>query len=166
MTPRPSHEPRDPSEGRRRDDAGFTLLELIVALGLMALILAVTLPTLRDQRNRVRLQPLAAQLITDLKRARTAAMTAGKPATFIVEPATHSYRVEGVTRSTILPAAAALSLTVSTEGLRPSPAGRVIFYPDGSSTGGRLSLGDGSGRSVVLTIQWLTGAITQTENAK
>lgn len=144
-------------------DAGFTLLELIVTLGVLALALALSVPNLRGSGQRQRLQPLAAELITGLKRARAAAIAEGHPVAFVIEPATHSYRIDGVTRSVVLPAGTALTLTPPGTALRETPAGRMIFYPDGSASGGQLVLANSQGARVGLAIEWLNGTIRMSE---
>jgi general secretion pathway protein H len=40
-----------------------------------------------------------------------------------------------------------------------SQIGSIRFNPDGSSTGGRISLADG-GRAITIGVDWLTGRIT------
>ena len=40
--------------------------------------------------------------------------------------------------------------------------GAIRFYPDGSSSGGRISLRHGA-RATVIDVNWLTGKITSAE---
>ena len=57
-----------------------------------------------------------------------------------------------------LPADVALGLyTTSTETLDEG-TGRIRFFPDGSSTGGRVTL-IGQGQTRVVDINWLTGEV-------
>jgi general secretion pathway protein H len=49
-------------------------------------------------------------------------------------------------------------LTVSGER-RNAETGGIRFNPDGSSTGGRVSIGDGR-RSIAVGVDWLTGRVS------
>ena len=105
------------------------------------------------------LQLLAEQLTGDLKRARSAAMIGNRPVALINEPATHSYRVEGVGRPVRLPRTATLTLRTATSRSNEAGADRLVFFPDGSATGGQIALSDAAGQTSVLTVDWLTGMV-------
>lgn len=150
----------------RHGEAGFTLLELIVTLTILAMTLALAVPNFRGSNSRARLQPLVAELITNLKRAHATAKSTGKPVAFVVEPASHGYRIENVASTVVLPPGAALSITPPSRGLRQTPPGRMIFYPDGSSSGGQITISDERGRKIVLSVEWLNGTIRASGGAQ
>ena len=145
--------------GRAHPQAGFTLLELLVALGILALAMGVALPSLRSANQTARIEPLTAQITADLKRARTAAMAGNRPVALAIDPALHGYTIPAISYQAKLPAAASLSLTTPRGGQKASQAGQVTFFPDGSSTGGQLTIANRSGESMTLSIEWLTGAV-------
>ena len=140
-------------------ESGFTLLELVVSLALIAMAASVAILNVRQTSGQVRLGPLATQLGTDLKRARTAAMTSNKPVAFMLDPKAHGYRLEGLGRGVTLPRGADLSLAVNRDGPRAADHGQVVFFPDGSATGGQFTLTNSQGESRVLIVQWLTGTV-------
>ncbi len=143
-------------------DAGVTLLELLVVLGIIALVMGLALPSLIATRDQVRLKPLAAQITADLKRARVASIMRGVPVALIVDPKSHSYSVEGSSRSTALPPASTVIWSMPRGSSKFSPATQIVFYPDGSATAGQLTLGDDHAQKLVLTINALTGSVTRT----
>ena len=143
---------------KRSGETGVTLLELIVVMGLLALALGVALPNLRPATERAPLRLVAEQLTGDLKRARTAAMIGNRPVALIFEPASHTYRIDGAGRPVRLPRTFTLTMRSATAG----SVDRLVFFPDGSATGGQLALRDAAGQTAVLTLDWLTGMVRQT----
>jgi general secretion pathway protein H len=144
---------------RAHQTAGFSLIELVVAMALMALALGIALPGLRLSGQRVRLEPLTLSIAADLRRARTAALMGGRAVVVAIDPAIHGYRIDGASRPVKLPAGAVVSLTTPRFSQKSAGAGQVTFFPDGSSTGGRFTIGDGTGNTMLLSVEWLTGAI-------
>jgi general secretion pathway protein H len=146
------------SSGQR----GFTLLELLVVLTIMALVTAVGMPLLRGGHDGVTVRREVTVLANELRRARQSALT----------NATGSGIEFDLARRTLRPAAGALrrlpdGLAVSVDTTRSQTvdrqAGRIWFYPDGSSTGGRVTLADG--RHVYrIDIDWITGRVTTSSN--
>ena len=64
-----------------RPQRGFTIIELITVIVILAIILAFAIPSMRDLIQRNRLVSQTNDLITDLKLTRTNALTTGMPAT-------------------------------------------------------------------------------------
>lgn len=86
---------RDP-QYQRVAAGGFTLLELMIVLTLIALMLAIAWPSLRRPLDRSEPQEAARQLVEDLGRARFHAIETGRTMVFRYEP--------GGTRYEIMPA--------------------------------------------------------------
>ena len=143
-------------------DAGFSLVELMVALAIFALAVGVAAPAFRGPNERERLRLLTLTLASDLRLARTNAVLLRRPVSFAVLPALHAYRVDGDGSPIHLPASVGLALSSVRQTSSAADAGGIVFYPDGSSTGGRLTLSD-HGASVTLGVEWLTGVVTLEE---
>jgi general secretion pathway protein H len=146
---------------KAHSEAGFTLLELIITLGVLALVMSLAVPALRVANQRTRLDPLTAQIVADLKHARAAAMASNRPVALAIDSKMPGYKIAALSVQVRLPPAAVLSLTTPRDGQRSTGAGQITFFPDGSSTGGRFTLGDGSGDQRTLSVEWLTGAVHQ-----
>ena len=142
----------------QRTDAGFTLLELLVVLAIMALTVALAAASIRLSRGGPRLQPLAVILAADIRSARTEAITSNRPVGVNFDVKSHAYRI-GAGRAVALPRTIAFKLATSEEFRRPTDVGHLVFFPDGSSTGGQLTLSDPN-LSITLMIDWLTGSVT------
>lgn len=139
-------------------DAGFTLLELVVTLGLVALTLALALPAMRAATDQSRYKVVVARLAADLRTARALAMTSGRTVAFQLAPAERSYTLAGRLRWPF-PPAVGVSLR-SPAALRPrAGASQIDFFPDGSSSGGRLAVTEHAATSTIA-VDWLSGAVS------
>lgn len=138
--------------------AGFTLLELIIVLTIAGLAASVAASSFRGDKGGVRLRPLTSVLAADLRLARTRAIAQNHVTSFVYEPQSRTYRVDGAKVATRVPETMNLKMTTAgaTSG---NGAVRMEFFPDGSSSGGQIVLTDKGGASAILTVQWLTGAI-------
>ena len=138
---------------------GFTLLELMVVLALLALLMGLVLPglqrTVKKERDRATLR----QLTLVLRLARSQAATTRQRVRVFVNRETGRYWLEGSDRRGIL------------TGMRLGEArlvwqdqshrqGYVAFYGDGSSSGGKLALEDTTGRRYNLEVEIITGKVS------
>ena len=142
----------------RPDEAGFTLIELMVCLALVAVTLAMASPLLMHMQSGFAFRGAARDLADQMGQARARAIDKGRPAEFAIDLATGIYRGRP-DRTRRLPSGIQLTmLTVDGERIGRS-AGAIRFFPDGSSTGGGLELVQDSRRLDVL-VDWVTGRIT------
>ena len=65
--------------GQLHREAGFTLLEMIVVLAIMAMAIAFATSSISNSGGAVRLQPLAVRVAADLKLARADAISQNHP---------------------------------------------------------------------------------------
>lgn len=142
--------------GRRLDvdRRGFTLLELLVTLLVLAVALGLAVPTIGRSLEGVRTRAEVARFAALLRHAREQAITTRRPHSLVVEPSAHRVMILGgdeVRETRALPA----DLTVEAE---PPPALTVRFEPQGVSTGGTFWLSAGAVRYRV-TVDPLTGRV-------
>jgi general secretion pathway protein H len=142
-----------------RAQAGFTLLELMAVLALMALLMGLVLPGLvrswEREKNRAALRELTAALRT----ARSEAVTRGLKVRLFLNLKTGRYRLEGSTREGTL---TGMSLTdASLVWQNPEKSqGYIVFFGDGSSSGGKLGLVEPTGRRYLLEVEPITGKVS------
>ena len=110
---------------------GFSLLELIVVLAIVAAVSAVAAPHLSGAVRAASLTAGARELAASLRAARSEAVVQRREVAFVPR------------RDPRLAADA--------------PA--IRFFPDGSSSGGRLTL-RADGRSAHVEVDWLTGRVS------
>jgi general secretion pathway protein H len=152
----------------RRRVRGFTLIEALVVLALMAAAFALFAGALLGAMPGQQLRSATGQLAAEMRATRARAIATGIDQSFIVDTQARAWRSgasdalagEGgeARRSGTLPEALALGATVAREE-QPGPGVAAIrFFADGSSSGGRVVVrrGDAAWR---VDVNWLTGAV-------
>lgn len=143
-----------PTVGRQ---AGFTLIEMVVVLAILALALAIALPWSRKSAEAGRIESVATEVSAYLRLARTRAIASNDEVTVGLDLDGRRVRMAGWPRSIELPAHLAVELTAARRELRGRQAA-IRFYPDGSSTGGVIRLRDDR-KDIHLRVNWLTGLV-------
>jgi general secretion pathway protein H len=137
---------------------GFTLIEVIVTLALLGFALALVVRYKPPWSSGLGLEATAAELASGLRLARSEAIASNQSVAFDLDVKGHRYRV-GVGTERRLPANLSIELmTIAGEQLVPG-SGDIRFHPDGSSTGGRITLAAGQ-RRMAVGVDWLTGRIS------
>src|SRR5215470_4928166 len=118
---------------------GFTLIELLASLAVLGLALSLIAGYKPPWSRGLGLRATAAELAANLRLARSEAILSNRPVVLDLDLAGHRYRV-GTGTPRQLPADLSLELlTISGEVLN-AREGVIRFNPDGSSTGGRITL--------------------------
>jgi general secretion pathway protein H len=136
----------------RRHVAGFTLLELLVVLGIVGVVLG-TMIVARPNASGVRVNAVARTVLATLRLARAQAMERNTEIVVSIDPQART--VGSPQGKWQLPDGVHVVLTYAESETRAG-AGGLRFYPDGQSSGGEISLGL-RGKSARLTVSWLTG---------
>jgi general secretion pathway protein H len=136
---------------------GFTLLEMLVVLMLMALIAAVTIPTFSGV-STTELKTAAREVAAGLRLARGQAIAQRTESVLELDVVARSFRVPPDPRVHALPSGIDLKLFTAQRDLSTDQVGAVRFYPDGGSNGGRITLAAGE-RKLDVDVDWLTGRV-------
>lgn len=102
--------------------------------------------------------------MTALREARSGAISQGTSTAFRMDVARGDYRT-GAGAAHRLPAGVTLSLVTTDDNRQDGMHGTIRFFPDGSSSGGRLHLMRGD-RGLTTLVDWLTGRVSLEEDAR
>jgi len=138
--------------------AGYTLLEVLVVLGLMAMITAVSMPLLRGGADTGLIERTASRLAADLTTTRIAAIKQNIETHLDIDVAANSYSGTPHLSPRPLPPAVPIHVTADTGRASSSTVASIRFFPDGGSAGGRIMIGAGN-QCRIITIDRLTGLI-------
>jgi general secretion pathway protein H len=141
-----------------RRGAGFTMLELMVVLVLMVLVYAIVVPKISSVLPGTELKSAARELAAGLRKARSQAVTHKTEAALTLDVEQHQFEISGDTHNYTLPAKLDISLYTAQSELLQDKVGAIRFYPDGSSTGGRITVSLGE-RKYQVDVDWLTGQV-------
>lgn len=142
--------------------SGFTLFELLVVLAIVALMMALVPPLLSGLGPGTELRGAARQLAAGLRAARNMAIVHQQQARLLVDLDQRHFQVTGNRRKVSLPTGVAIKLYTAQSELVDATTANIRFFPDGSATGGHITLSDGRIHYTV-SVDWLTGRITVAE---
>ena len=137
---------------------GFTLLELLVVLFIVVLGFAMIGINLSSGSDATALKAAARDIVSALRYARGQALMSHQEATVAIDLAENSYTVSGRTKNYLIPNTIALTVVTAQSELTGNGLGNIRFFPDGSSTGGKITLEQGKA-AWEININWLTGQI-------
>jgi general secretion pathway protein H len=140
---------------------GFTLIELVVALAIAALAVALVPPALEKLRDGMHYRDTVRAVVTGLRAARERALTQGAEARYVVDLAGRRF---GPDTGPLQPLPAPLQLRLTVAGIewRADQVGAIRFLPQGGATGGSVDVLRADGSGVRVTVDWLSAAVSQT----
>lgn len=142
---------------------GFTLLEILIVISIIALSYMLIPKYFFSGVSGYELRSNARQVAGGLKLARDAAIYGRKPAFLSLDLANRSFTVDGDARAHKLHPELELKLFTAQDDLVSDTVGTIRFFADGSSNGGRVTVGSGA-RKYLIDIDWLTGRVTIDES--
>ncbi|MCH8035913.1 MAG: GspH/FimT family pseudopilin [Proteobacteria bacterium] len=135
---------------------GFTLIEIMVVMAILALMLVLISPNFSTALPGVSLKAAARTLAGSLRHARSRAIALNEEVALAIDVETRRYAIVGGKTSGKLPGKGEIRLFTAQSELIDATSGTIRFFPDGGSTGGGVTFIDGERRYRVL-VDWLTG---------
>ncbi len=136
---------------------GFTLIEIIAVVALVALATTVVLLSTTTGLEAARTRAASKELVTALRYTRTQAIVKRESQALTIDVENRTYEAPG--RAPVeLPRQLELKLLTAAQEQVDDQVGRIRFFPDGASTGGHVELIHGDARWRI-DINWLTGEV-------
>lgn len=132
----------------RRREAGFTLIEILVVLVILGLVAGLVLGRGPQRSATLDLRSQAGQLAQTLRGARGRAIATNRVVRVRIDVAQRRFAADGEAIRSLPP-----PMQIATT------AAVFAFAPDGSASGGRITLGEGSAR-IQVAVDWLTGRVS------
>lgn len=146
------------ARARASPEAGFTLIEMVVVLGVLALLVGLVAGFGRSPGGASKMRFAANEIAGALRLARSEAIINGRKSELSFDLANRSWQLRAGVRHA-LPAGVTARLVTIRDEVVDDAVARIGFWPDGSSSGGRLTL-DGEGRRITVGVDWLTGRVS------
>jgi general secretion pathway protein H len=137
---------------------GMSLIELLVVLAVLALVAAIALPRAQTLGRGPSVGMVASDIAVKLRTARSLAIAQNRDVSFVLDTDTRTYDVAGTGAPQSLPAAVDLSVTTARSHIREIKETHLVFFSDGTSSGGTIRLTDHH-QTVAVVVEWLTGAV-------
>ncbi len=140
----------------------YSLLELLLVLAIAGLLITLIPPMFSKGASSAELKASARGVVAGVRSARSQAISQQKTLALRFDLQEKNFRIEGNSKIYRFPS----DLEIKLELAQSAQAGKnkdfddnigvILFFPDGSSSGGRVILGYGE-RQYVVDIAWLSG---------
>lgn len=144
--------------------SGLTLVELVVVLAILAIITALASPAMTSFLPGYQLRAVAGEIVAEIRVAKALALSKNRPVGFFMDIGMLEFHVGGRPAKTWSDTISAQFTSAKVLQIDDT-TGEIRFYPDGSSTGGRLIL-KGGDRTITLNVDWFNGQVTRDENKR
>jgi general secretion pathway protein H len=141
-------------------ERGFTLVELLVVFGILALIMLLAPVAFDRLRDSAQYRDTVRTMLSQMRTARNRALLEGQEVRFNVDLRQRAYGMDDAPPHA-LPETVSLRAIVAGAELSPSSQAAIRFLPNGGATGGSIEIVRASGAGTRLRIDWLSGRVTQ-----
>ena len=141
----------------RPHTAGFTLLELMAAITIAAIVLGVSAPAMQRMYQSAQYRGAVSDVVSTLNTARYTAIRNGASTDVLIDPEQRSLTHNGKAKQ--LPDSLDIEV-LGTRELNRDGAGVIRFYENGGSSGGFVNLSHPNGLSVQVQVDWLLGKVS------
>jgi general secretion pathway protein H len=142
----------------RWGEAGFTLLETICVLAIVAMLAAIALPAFPRGTSRTMLEAYAVETAALLKADRNAAIRRGVAVVTDLSAISRTIRSGASGRLVQLPQDVGFNAILASQCDRRAAGMAIQFLPSGMSCGGTIFLSR-LGTTLEVRVAWLTGAV-------
>jgi general secretion pathway protein H len=146
----------------RRTAAGFSLLEMLLVLVLIATAMTLAAAAFTDGLRGARLHAAARDVVAQLRFTRALAISRGAPQEFVLDVRRRTWQGPNGRHGQLPDIGELVFQGARRDQFDPQTQaagqGVVRFFPDGAATGGRLRL-QVAGSGWQIDVAWLTGEV-------
>ena len=139
-------------------ERGFTLIELLVVLALLGLFITLVPTAMQNALPGVNLRVAARELVDGFRTARSRAVSGNRESFVLIDVDRQLYRIDKEGENHVLPGKLSVDLRTAASEQLDETRGRIRFYPDGTSTGGRVTLTSGDD-AYHVNVDWFDGRV-------
>lgn len=138
---------------------GYTLLELIIVLSIIAALFAVGLSRVAGSgSSTAEFMSISSALHADLVKSQAMARMSGRTSVFRVSPNKLAYSFASEESEVNLPEGFSMTINSASAGGNADQPETIEFYSWGGASGGIVVLNDAS-KQVEYEVDWLTGGV-------
>ena len=138
--------------------AGFTLIEMVCVMAMLAVVAAILLPRIPHETTPARLEAYALQLASLLKQDRNSAMLRRAEVSTAIDAGARIVRSGATGHSLVLPADVMFGALLPERCAGRRAFSTISFFANGMSCGGAVALSR-EGNRIEIRVNWLTGEI-------
>ncbi len=138
-------------------DAGFSLLEIMIALAILALAVGVVGVGFARSSAGFRFDSTMQDLALSLREANARALRTGREIAVVIDVNGRRYQLQQ-DQPVALPDDAGVRVVSGGQVMNAARQPAIIFYPNGGSSGGSITLTQ-QDRSATVSVDWLTGEV-------
>jgi general secretion pathway protein H len=157
----PATPPTSPTDKRGRRDAGYALIELVMALAILGLLASVVLPRAVRAPGAIELRATAEEIAALLRSDRNAAISERREVVSEVDLDEGIVASASLMRAIRIPPGVHIEFVQSSRMVGGGRDGGFGFLPNGRSSGGALTIQRGD-TAYRISVNWLTGSVLVT----
>lgn len=130
----------------------------MIVLAVAALMMTVVPPMISSALPGAELKSAARQVAASLRYARGKSLTSDEETTLMLDLEAKQFNISGKKKTFQIQRDLDVSLLTAESEMVEEKKGAIRFFPDGGSTGGRISLSTEK-RGYAVDVDWLTGKV-------